>query len=147
MAAAKQQRFFAQDEKLRVVKKSRVYDKERRQEGIGSKSKRRKARVIDVDVTGAEGVVCGEPYHNPKRGEIMVPIRLRNNAVIAVPEHRLERAEAQPPTQAQRAEEQAVAGPAGGPGAVSPDTIKFWEEHFANKAKAQELDKLKNVKG
>lgn len=143
MAKATQQRFFATGEKVKVAKKSRVVDKQRGQEGVARKSCRSKGPAlppIDVDAMGWEGEVCAGPYENAKRGEVLVPIRLPNQAVIAVPENRLERTEASPPPGVQRAMEQAAGPGGGGVGSVSPATIEFWRNHFANEAAAKKLN-------
>jgi hypothetical protein len=121
---AKQQRVFGLGEKLRVRKKSRLVDKDRLQEGS-----RASLPPLDVDVTGVEGEVCAPAYENAARGEVLVPIRLPNEAVIAVPEDRLERAGTPPPPSRQRAEERAVLGEAV-ISPVSPETIKFFERYF-----------------
>lgn len=139
MAKAKQQRIFAHGEKVKIKKKSRLYDKDRKQEGAHPNE----LPPLDVDMTGVEGEVFAPSYENAWRGEVLVPIKLPNEAVIAVPEDRLERTEAPPPISVLRAEERAAYGDTGGLGAVSPETVKFWEEYFANKAKARELDELK----
>jgi hypothetical protein len=137
--AAKQSRVFAQDEKLVVKKKSRLYDKDRKQEGIQS-AKDSPPPALDMDVTGISGRVCGETYHNPTRDEYMVPIRLENDAVISVPEDRLERESPSSPS-VEKDEIRAMDG-GGGVGGVSPDTIDFWRKYFENEDKAKRLDEL-----
>jgi hypothetical protein len=85
---AKRDRFFRIGEKVRVAKKSHVIDRERDGEGLAPED-----RVpIEEDVTGYEGEVCSQPYESPmKDGTSCVPIRLPNDAVIGVPEDRIER--------------------------------------------------------
>jgi hypothetical protein len=85
---AKRERFFKIGEKVRVAKKSHVIDRERDGEGLDPED-----RVpIEEDVTGYEGEVCSQPYESPlKDGASCVPIRLPNDAVIGVPEDRIER--------------------------------------------------------
>jgi hypothetical protein len=85
---AKRERFFRIGEKVKVAKKSHVIDRERDGEGLDPE-----ARVpIEEDVTGYEGEVCSQPYESPlKDGQSCVPIRLPNDAVIGVPEDRIER--------------------------------------------------------
>jgi len=83
-----QNRQFAYGDRVRVAKKSRVVDKEREHENLSDEDK----VPIDQDVTGLEGEVTGESYASTtKPGEYCVPIKLPNEAVIAVPEKRLER--------------------------------------------------------
>jgi hypothetical protein len=81
-------RFFKIGEKVKVAKKSHVIDRERDGEGLAPED-----RVpIEEDVTGYEGEVCSQPYESPlKDGTSCVPIRLANDAVIGVPEDRVER--------------------------------------------------------
>jgi hypothetical protein len=85
---AKRERFFKIGEKVRVAKKSHIIDRERDGEGLPPEE-----RVpIEEDVTGYEGEVCSQPYESPlKDGASCVPIRLPNDAVIGVPEDRIER--------------------------------------------------------
>lgn len=76
-------------EKVTIRKKSTVVDESRTQEGYGPPEDR---RPINQDVTGQQGQVCGESYESPlKDGESCVPIRLRNGAIVGVPESRLGR--------------------------------------------------------
>lgn len=92
--AAKQQRIFGMGGKVRIAKKSRVVDKGRAHEGLSEEDK----HPIDQDVTGEEGEICGGEYQSTtKDGEYCVPIKLKNGAVVGVPETRLE------PVQAGRA--------------------------------------------
>ncbi len=85
---AKNNRMFAVGEKVRVAKKSHVIDRERANEGLADDDR----IPIEQDVTGYEGEVCSQPYDSPmKDGTSCVPIRLPNDAVIGVPEDRVER--------------------------------------------------------
>lgn len=86
---AKRERHFQIGDKVKVAKKSHVIDRERENEGLSPED-----RVpIEEDVTGYEGEVCSQPYESPlKDGGSCVPIRLPNDAVIGVPEDRIERA-------------------------------------------------------
>lgn len=81
-------RLFKIGEKVRVAKRSHVIDREREGEGLAPED-----RVpIEQDVTGYEGEVCSQPYESPlKDGTSCIPIRLPNDAVIGVPEDRVER--------------------------------------------------------
>lgn len=84
---AEEERFFEQGEKVRISKKSRVVDTDRAQEG------EKDLPPIDQDVTGCEGSIHAAPYESPmKDGEVCVPIRLKNGAIVGVPENRLESA-------------------------------------------------------
>jgi hypothetical protein len=83
----KKNRAFVMDERVKIVKKSHVIDRERAHEGLAEAER----EPIEADVTGAEGVVTAPPYENPQRGETFVPIKLENGAVVSVPEKRLER--------------------------------------------------------
>ena len=111
---------FAAGELVKVAKKSHVLDVERQHEGVDPAG----LPPIDQDVTGMEGEICGEPYESiPKGGEVCVPIRVANGAVISVPEARLERAEKTAPR---------LDG--GGQIGVSPlsrESYEFWKRHFA----------------
>lgn len=128
---ATQQRIFALGERVRVAKKSRVVDKQRAQEGLPKDKKYRPP--IDVDVTGISGEVCAPAYESPSRGgEIMVPIRLPNEAVIAVPEDRVERDAPPPPREILKAEERAAFGEEKMGSSVSRETLEFWKKYFSN---------------
>lgn len=81
-------KFLGLGERVRVARKSRVVDPHRAGEGVAPDV----LDPIDQDVTGVEGEVCGPAYESPiKDGARCVPIKLANEAVIGVPEDRLER--------------------------------------------------------
>ena len=114
-------RFFAQGEKLVVAKKSIVVDKERAHENLA-----KGAPPIEQDVTGVTGEVCGDSYQSPgKDGETCVPLRLGNEAVIAVPESRLERVD--------RSVGRSDGGGQSTSSPVSRETMTFWERVFGRK--------------
>jgi hypothetical protein len=84
--AAPTVRNFAQGQRVKIAKKTRVVDKERDQEG----AKPGELPPVDVDVTGCEGVIKGSSYQSPKTGKICTPVELPNGAIIAVDENKLE---------------------------------------------------------
>lgn len=120
-----QNRLFGMGEEVKIAKKSRVVDKERRHEGLAKKDR----IPIDVDVTGVEGRVTAPPYWSEKRGQVMVPIKLPNEAVVCVPEDRLEKVAKLPRN-----------GDAGGGGGFAPsrETVEFWREYFKREDKKRE---------
>lgn len=112
-------RFFDMGQKVKIAKKSRVVDKERLNEGLSPDD-----RVpIDQDVTGVEGEVCAPSYYNEKRGEYLVPIKLPNEAIVCVPEQRLEKA-------GLKKERSLDAGGQSSPSPVTPENIEFWKAYF-----------------
>lgn len=138
MAAPKRNRFFRNGEQVVVKKKTHLLDKERKHEGIPRDKKTGKFLVpvqpIDEDVTGIEGEVESGAYLNAQRGEFMVPIRVGNGGVIAVPESRLERA-ANTPT-LERSDPS-------GPSAVSKETLDFWRSWGRKEAELKQLRREK----
>ncbi|MGI0149550.1 MAG: hypothetical protein ACREDF_08485 [Thermoplasmata archaeon] len=124
--AAKKQRIFATGEEVRVKKKSRIVDQDRALENIAPEN-----RVpIDQVVTGVQGMVCSEPYASPmKDGEYCVPIKLANDAVIGVPESRLERVSRTP--RLERSGE-------GGHSPVSEETVNFWRDYFRQRGEIED---------
>lgn len=119
-------RWFAQGERVKVAKKSRVVDKEREFEGVDPAS----LPIIDQDVTGMEGEVYSESYYSEQRGETLTPIMLGNGAVISVPEKRLERAD--------KSRRHVDGGGQIGLSSVSKETLEFWRDYFRMK------DEMKN---
>jgi hypothetical protein len=111
-------RQFAQGEKVKVAKKSRVVDKEREHENVEPST----LPEIDQDVTGLTGEVYGESYYSDKRGETLHPIMLPNGAVIAVPEKRLERAD--------KSVRRNDGGGQSGLSGVSAATLEYWRKRF-----------------
>ena len=101
---------FNVGEKVRVQKKSWVIDKERAQEGLPAEEK----IPIEQNVTGETCEVTALPYWSEEKGEYCVPLKLPNEAVISVPESRLERS----------------AG-----GSPSAETIAYWKEYFQKERK------------
>ena len=81
--------------------------------------------IIDQDVTGSEGEICGEPYVSGEKQEVCVPIRLPNDAVISVPEKRLERAD--------KSVRRMDGGGQTGMSGVSQESVEFWRDYFRSK--------------
>lgn len=131
MARSKNQnRMYRFGEAVTIKKKTRVVDKKREHEGKAEGE----LRPIDQDITGESGNVCADAYFNEERGEQMIPIRLPNEAMVSIPETRLERVDTSG----------AVRQDGGGqssPSPVSPETVQFWEKHFADQARLKELEK------
>jgi hypothetical protein len=122
-------RQYAAGEKVKVAKKTHVIDREREHEGSDPGT----LPPVEQDVTGMEGEICGEPYESiPKGGEVCVPIRVANGAIISVPEVRLERA--------QRTAPRLDGGGQIGASPMAKESYEFWKKHFA------EQDKLKRRK-
>jgi hypothetical protein len=113
-------RQFMTGEKVKVAKKTHVIDREREHEGATPGT----LPPVEQDVTGMEGEICGEPYESQsKDGEVCVPIRVGNGAIIAVPEKRLERAE--------RTSHRLDGGGQTGASPMSKESYEFWRKHFA----------------
>jgi hypothetical protein len=122
-------RFFDMGQKVKIAKKSRVVDKERLNEGLSPDD-----RVpIDQDVTGVEGEVCAPSYYNAKRGEYLIPVRLPNEAIVCVPEQRLEK------TGLKKARNLTEGGQSS-PSPVTTENIEFWKQYFRD----QEIDPTKD---
>jgi hypothetical protein len=78
---------------VKIVGKTRVVDKERGQEGAKPGS----LPPLDVDITGAPGVVLPGSYISPEKGKgVVVPIQLPGGAIVAVPEKRLAKDSGEP---------------------------------------------------
>lgn len=111
-------RQFAQGERVRVSKKSRVVDEDRLNEGQDPST----LPIIDQDVTGFEGEVCGDSYDAPSGKGVCIPIKLPNHAVISVPEDRLERAD--------RSLRRLDGGGQIGSSPPTKESIEFWRDYF-----------------
>ena len=128
--AAKQNRIFGLGERVKIAKKSRVVDTERAQEGLPPDDR----PAIDQDVTGIEGEVTGIPYESREKGEVCVPIKLENEAVISVPESRLERTTRTPRKERPERADDTPESPHGG-FAPTKDDIEFWRGYFNRRGK------------
>lgn len=127
-----QNRAFQHGEEVRIAKKTHVVDRDRAHEGQAPGV----LPPIEQDMTGSEGRVDAQEYYSEEKGEVFVPIRLRNEAVISVPESRLERV-----------------GPSGhrkdgggqsGVSGVSAETLEFWRKVFENRDKDSSQEKGKS---
>jgi len=128
----KQNRVFGLGEKVKIAKKSWVVDRERSQEGLPQEE-----RVpIEQDMTGQECEVTGFPYWSEEKGEACVPIKLSNEAVISVPESRLERAHRHTPTRERLERSDGVENRGGS--APSKETVEFWRKYFSEQEKDAE---------
>ena len=127
----KQNRVFGLGERVKIAKKSWVVDRERSQEGLPQDDR----APIEQDMTGQECEVVGVPYWSEQKGEVCVPLRLNNEAVISVPEERLERADR---TRRKERLERTDGGPDSAGSAPSAETIRGWKKYFEDRDRDEE---------
>ncbi len=116
---------FRFGETVRIKKKSRVVDKDRKHEGVDPKH----LAPIDQDVSGEQWAVCADTYFSEERGENMIPLKLGNEAMVSVPESRLERTG---PRVVQR-----DGGGQSSPSPMNSETMEFWARHFKQLERAK----------
>ena len=122
---------FRSGEEVVIKKQTRAVDKERAHEG----QKPGTLPPIDQDLTGEHGAVCADSYFSEEKGEMCIPIQLPNEAMVSVPESRLERVG--PRAVTRDGGGQSMQSP------LSPETLEFWREFMKKNGKTKKRRKSK----